>query len=220
MKIHWFLFLAFIVVGCSYFNPPPPKLPPDNREEVTWVVEKIMAKWRYMPHKRLRLEHAYVYYNEKFTGLRLEISSQEILEVREARDLLVDFTEDILRELNTDSAISSQLAMGVIEAANLNIEINFESYFQQVDPYYVGTIKLKKGMVYYYAFDVKSKGWYAWHSRVEPYDKTREISLIERAVAEDYQKEHSYGNFLDTAEGPFLPMDSEEFNKPSPERKF
>jgi hypothetical protein len=219
-----YLLLAVLLTGCSYFRPPlPPNLPPDNRQEVTWVVERLMAKWRYMNHKRLRLEHAYVYYNtENFTGLRLEISSQEILEIRDARDLLVDLTDDLLRSINNDPIIADELALGQLSADDLNIEINFESFFGiYVDPFYVGCIKLHHGMAHYYAFDLKgAKGWYVWHSRVEPFEKTREISLIERAAAEDYKREVEATYGIERDKGPFLPVDSDVLINPSPFRKF
>lgn len=216
------LLLTCVLSSCSPFRelPSPAKVPQD-REEVTWVIERIMADWRYKRHQRLRLEHAYMYYGENFTNLRLEISSQEILEVREARNLLVDLTEDILRGVNTDPIISSQLAVGSMQPDQLHIEISFESFFGRfVDPYFVGCIKLKNGMAYYYAFDLKTDGWNAWHSRVEPYAKTREISMFERAADSEAKMMYTEEFRQDSSEGNFTPLDADELENPSPFRKF
>lgn len=217
------LIIFLFLTGCA--KPAPPPEVTVNEEEVTWVVEKVMAKWKHKRHQRLRLEHAYVYFGDTINGLRLEISSQEILELEEARNLLVDFVEDLLRDINTNPIITSELAIGSLSADNLNIAINFESFFgRYVDPYYVGNIKLKKGMAYYYAFDLKAEGWYAWKSRVEPYTKTREISMLERAAeneaVEEINAEYPYSADTLSREGEYVPINQIDFVDPSPLRKF
>lgn len=178
-----FLFMA----GCTtvYHESPPVKV--IDSEEMTWIVEKTMAKYKHAKGKRLRLEHSVVCYDTDITGLRLEISSQEIIGMCEARDLLVDLVEDFLREINSDPIVSDQLAAYPFSPNNLQIEINFESFFGlYVDPFYVGCIELRNGMARYSAFDMKDDRWHSWHSKVEPYVKAREISMIGRAADEDF----------------------------------
>ncbi|MBA2727977.1 MAG: hypothetical protein H0U49_07380 [Parachlamydiaceae bacterium] len=217
------LVLALFFTGCAKPAPPPVKVV--QEEEVTWVVEKIMAKWKHRRGQRLRLEHAYVYFGDTIKGLRLEISSQEILEVPEARNLLVDFVEELLRDINTDPLITSQLALGTLTPDDLSIVMNFESFFgRYVDPFYVGNIKLKRGIAYYYAFELKYEGWYAWKSRVEPYDKTREISILERAAEKEAVQQinvdHPFSTDTLIREGIIAPVNQDDFSDPSPLRKF
>lgn len=160
-----------------------------NSEEMTWIVETVMSKWRHEPGRRLKLEHSSLYYNTTISALRLEISSQEIVEIDVARALLVDLVEDILREINSNPIISNELISYPFTPNQLRIDINFESFHGiYVDPYYVGCVCLSDGMVRYNAFDMKDDQWYTWHSRVEPYTKSREISVIERAADKKFRE--------------------------------
>ncbi len=218
------LLLALFFSGCVA-RPLPPPVKTVNEEEVTWAVERIMAKWKHKRGQRLRLEHAFVYFGDTIHGLRLEISSQEILEVPDARNLLVDLVDDILRTTNTDPIIASQLTLGTLTPDNLNISINFESFYNQyVDPFYVGCIKLKRGMAYYYAANLKVEGWYAWQSRVEPFVKTREISILERAAEKEAVQQvnvdHPFSQDTLEREGIDVPINEDDFDDPSPLRKF
>lgn len=154
-----------------------------HSDEMTWIVESVMAKWRHEEGRRLKLEHSSLYYNTTISSLRLEISSQEILEIDAARDLLVDFVEDMLREINSNPIVSNELISYPFTPNQLHVEINFESFHGiYVDPFYVGCICLHNGMARYNAFDMKDEDWYTWHSRVEPYTKSREISTLSRAA--------------------------------------
>lgn len=177
-----FLVLAGLgfLVSCTAAHGPWVKVV--DTEEMTWIVQKVAADWKHNQGQRLRLEHSQVHYTNKFTTLSLEFSSQEILEVEQARNLLVDLTEQLLREINTNPIVGGELA-STFTADNLSIEINFESYLgEYVDPFYVGCAKLHHGFAYYYAFDLKDENRYSWHSRVEPYFKTREVSMLSRAA--------------------------------------
>ncbi len=179
------LLLSF---GCTsvYHDSCPVKVV--DSEEMTWIVEKNMIKYKYAPGRRLKLEHSSLCYDDSsILGLRLEISSQEILKICEARDLLVALVEDFMREINADPIIAEELGVYPFTPDRLHIEINFESFFgTYVDPFYVGCIQMRAGMVRYSAFDMKDERWHSWHSRVEPYIKTRELSILERAAKEDY----------------------------------
>lgn len=183
------LICFMLFFGCTsvYHESPPVKV--IDSEEMTWIVEKIMAKYKHVEGRRLKLEHSSVCYDTAIIGLRLEISSQEILMMCQARDLLVDLVEDFLREINSDPILGDQLASYPFSANHLQIEINFESFFGiYVDPFYIGCIQLRNGMVRYSAFDMKDEHWHSWHSKVEPYVKSRELSKIARAADEDYEE--------------------------------
>lgn len=182
------LICMLLFTGCStiYHDSAPVKV--IDSEEMTWIVEKTMTKYRYAEGRRLKLEHSAVCYDTAITGLRLEISSQEIITMCEARDLLVDLVEDFLREINSNPILGDQMSSYPFTASNMNIEINFESFFgMYVDPFYIGCIQLRNGMARYAAFDMKDEKWHSWHSKVESYAKSRELSMIARAAEKDYE---------------------------------
>lgn len=204
-----FIFLAvlFLLPSCSVYEYMPPPVKVVESEEFTWIIAKQMAKWKHEKGRRLKLEHSQLHYNlQGVSWLRLELSSQEILEVDDARDLFVDFVEDLLQRVNSSPLAADQIADYPFTADNLSIEINFESYFgYYVDPFYVGCISMEDGIVRYNAFDLKDQEWYSWHSRVEPYTKSREVSLITRAADKEYREERSQDcpNYLDN----YFPLD-------------
>lgn len=179
-------FLLF--AGCTsvYHDSCPVKV--INSEEMTWIVEKVMVKYKYAEGRRLKLEHSAVCYDTAITGLRVEISSQEILTMCKARDLLVELVEDFLREINSDPIISNELTSYPFTPNRLQVSINFESFFGiYVDPFYIGCIEMRNGMVRYSAFDMKDERWHSWHSKVEPYTKSRELSTLAHAAEVDYE---------------------------------
>jgi hypothetical protein len=185
------LICLLLFCGCTvqkYFAP----VKVIDSEEVTWVVSSVMANRKHQRYQRLKLEHSNVHYGvDGITSIHLEISSQEILEIDKARNLFVDFVEDFLRTVNSNPIISGQIPDYPFTANNLHIEINFESFYGiYCDPFYIGCICLSNGMVRYSAFDMKNEYWHSWHSRVEPYTKTRELSILERAADKQYDDEH------------------------------
>ena len=100
--------------------------------------------------------------------------------------------EYILGEINRDPLLNGQLAQYPFTADNLDISILCESYMPTyIDPFYVGCIKLKHGYSYFYAADEKDQNLYSWHSRVEPYVKSREFIMLERAAESEYRKNHN-----------------------------
>ena len=161
-----------------------------NTEEVVWLVQRAATKFKH--EKTLRHEHSRVLFDSTgFTRLGIQFSTQDILEVNEARALLVDFVEYILGEINRDPLLCGQLAAYPFSAERLDVIILCESLYQQyLDPFYIGCIKLKRGTSYFYAADAADQNIYSWHSRVEPYYKSREFIMLERAAEKEYQKEH------------------------------
>lgn len=185
---------ATTLAGCATYRSGP-KLFIDS-SEMTYIVQRQMAKYRHEKTRRLRLEHSRFEYSTGTPYMHLEMSSQSILEVKEARYLLVDFVEDLLKGINLNPIIAAQLP-STFTADQLDIEINFESYLgEYVDPFYVGCIELKCGMAYYYAFDLKDENRYSWHSRVEPYATSREVATLERAAEGEFMAEHGCPSFF------------------------
>lgn len=182
------LFCMLALTNCA---PRPVECPPDvNIEEMTWLVQRAAVKFKHECF--LRHEHSRVVYdNSGFLRLEFQFSTQDIMEVDEARGLLVDYVEFVLGEINRDALLCGQLSQYPFTADNLDIIILCESFLPSyVDPFYVGCIKLKHGYSYFYAADEKDQSLYSWHSRVEPYAKSREFINLERAAEREYSREH------------------------------
>ena len=196
MRILSFICFLFLC-GCTAPRAAPVPVKIVDSEEMTWIVEKVTARWKHRDYQRLKLEHSQLHYNlDGITSLNLELSSQEILEVCPARDLLVDFVEELLLEININPIISDQLASVPFTPDLISLEINFESFHGTfVDPFFIGCICMSDGMVRYSAFDMKEemlwRSYRSWHSQVEPYTKSREISKIGRAADKAFQEERN-----------------------------
>ena len=147
--------------------------------EIVHVIQNYLAYLRHEKH--LRLEDSGVWYNETINTVRMEFISQDVLEVREARMLLVDIVEGLLVELNKNPVLAPEYITYPLTPQQLEIYVNFESFHgEYVDPYYVGWMYLEDGICYYYAFDLKQDGLNFWDYRIEPYYKSREFVIYER----------------------------------------
>lgn len=149
------------------------------------AVEIVHSIQHFLPYlrfeKHLRLEDSKVWYNDKVNTIHMEFTSQDVLEIREARMLLVDLVEGLLAELNRNPIIAPEFIQYPLNPDNLEIYIDFESFHGDfVDPFYVGWLKLEGGVTTFYAFDVKIDGTNIWNFRIEPYFKSRELTVFER----------------------------------------
>lgn len=153
--------------------------------EFTHAIQHYTAYLKHVKH--LRLEDSAVYYHDYANTVRMEFTSQDVLELCEARELIVDVVEGLLVEINRNPILAPQLVNYPFTSANLEIYIRFESFEGiYVDPYYVGWVGLEDDIVHFYAFDIKM--WQnheegsanIWDYRYEPYFKSREIVLYER----------------------------------------
>lgn len=181
-----FLLFVLLISGCAW-RTTDIDLDADQTEwsvaiDEVEIVHALQHYFAYLRHeKHLRLEDASVWYNNSVNSVRLEFISQDVLEVREARFLLVDLVEGLLAELNRNPVIAPSLVTYPLTPDHLEIYINFESYHGvYVDPYYVGYIKLENGQATYDAFDIKTLGRNNWDFRTEPYEKSREYTVFER----------------------------------------
>lgn len=191
-----FLILSMTALFCTscYMGKQDPGL----EEEGYWaqmidspeIVHTIQHYLAYLRHeKHLRLEDSRIFYNETINTVRMEFTSQDVLEVREARFLLVDVVEGLLAELNKNPVLAPEFVTYPLTPDQLEIYIDFESFHGiHVDPYYVGYIMLEAGMAHFWAFDTKENGLNHWDYRIEPYEKSREFTVYERE-AEDMFKE-------------------------------
>ncbi len=191
MRCFFTLFLLlFTLTACEnpqFWYPPQPIQRDYDSDAFTNVTLHQAARWR---HKhRWYLEDSFIYYDDFGTvnKIRLQYRTQNLLELQEARALLVDLVEEYLEllQVNPDTAIN--LAPG-FSACNLLIYIDFQSYWGLYgDPQLIGWVVLQDGIAYYYDFDVKNIYVDYWFSRIESYNKSKEVVRIERLAEEDYE---------------------------------
>ena len=185
IKLFSFSACALMLYGCSCccMDGEGDWVKKIDSEEATYVIQRVMPYLRHAKH--LRLENAAIYYNDTIHTVRLEFISQDVLEVKEARFLIVDTVEGLLTELNRNPILAPELLTYPLTADRLEIYIDFESFHgNYVDPYYVGYTQLEDGIVSFYAFDTKYPRVTLWDCRTEPYEKSREIAIYER----EYEK--------------------------------
>ena len=72
--------------------------------EIVHVIQNYLAYLRHEKH--LRLEDSGVYYNDYINAIRMEFICMDLLEVREARMLLVDLVEGLLVEMNKNPVLT------------------------------------------------------------------------------------------------------------------
>lgn len=150
--------------------------------------------------KKLQLEDSVVYYGGHGTyieKMRLTFTSQSILELKEARDLLVDVVDGLLAALNDNEELGPLISGFPPSADDLEVCIKFESYLGlYVDKMYVHWMLLQDGRSYFYAFDLTNefrlwdRDCECWHERVEPFYKSRQIVTIEREAEKAYKEKH------------------------------
>ncbi len=181
---------------CTFFNP-------DSKDEelirgdgtagyevinsapVTSIVQNLAVDAKHKQH--LRLEQAKSYYDGGLKTIQLEFISQDIIEMCEARELIVDLTENLLAKLNQDPVLAGDFVSYPFTPCNLEIYITFESYFgKYVDCSYIRWIGLEDDMVTYYTFDLIDNVKNRWHSRRETYATSREIVVYEREAEREY----------------------------------
>lgn len=192
------LFLLTLLAGCYPKHVPPQRDPKwlANREvlkerpsdALTFAVEEYAVGLKY--DKRLHLEHAYACVNEEGPIIKLEFITQHILELCEARQLLVDVVEGLVDKLNTNY-IEEEFRPYPFAANQIELKIIFESFYVIYDdPMYIGEIVLEDGMSYFYAANVKNDKLDCWDAHQEPYFKSASIAHAQRTAEKEYKMAH------------------------------
>lgn len=196
------LFLAVLLVylsGCSGRHlpwiadqegwPVPPGIEDIHSEEVTAIVQDIAVEFKHSDH--LRLEFATTYFDMGIRTIQLEFTTQDIVELCDARKTIVDLTEALLARLNQNPILGSEFASYPFRSENLEIYITYETYFgRYVDPYYIHWTELEDDVVTFYTFSVDDLTKFCWHKRTEPYATVREIVLYQREAERKYEELH------------------------------
>lgn len=175
--------LSLLLAGCqSKIVPSGPWVKKIDSEELSKLVINFSVKMKVEKH--LELEDSWASYNDTVSQINLQYSSQRLLTLYDARLLLVELVEEFLYRLNNNTIVSYELDRYPFTADDLDIQINFESYYgRYIDELYIGLIWLQKGCVHFFAFDKKdlSLNGIDWkHSRNEPYFKSRELALLKK----------------------------------------
>lgn len=165
-----------------------------NEPEVVFAVQKVLAYLRYVKH--LRLEDAGVCYNPALHLISLEFTSQDVLEVKEARYIIVDLAQAMLAEFNTNPALASTFVQYPLTPLQLEVYIDFESFEGlYVDPFYVGYLTLLNGEVIFYASDNKLFGpdrlseTNVWNLRTEAFETSLSVVIFERESEKLFQEQ-------------------------------
>ncbi len=185
-----------------------------DTNELVHVVQQYVAYLKYVKH--LRLEDCKVYYIDSVNTIHMEFLSQDLLEVGEARMLMVDLVEGLLAALNQDPILGPQFITYPLTPRQLEIFVDFESFDGIYDdPYYVGWMEMEQETATYYAFNLKYTGWdygsqlYGgldyWNYRTEPYTKSREIVIHER------EGENMFKQVFETEQNTPNPLTKEQY---------
>lgn len=176
------IFLGLFVTGCrSKVVPEGPWVQKIDSWELSRIVIYFSAEMKALYH--LDLEDSYAAYEDNVKKICLRYSSQRLLNLYEARLLIVELVDEFLERLNSNGVIGFELETYPFTANDLDVRINFESYYgKYCDEQYIGFIWLQRGCVYFYAFDRKDLNIDWDHNRIEPYTKSRELALIKKEV--------------------------------------
>lgn len=166
-----------------------------DTDDFSQVVWDYVTELKY--DHRLHIENAMVCFDGD-SKIRLQFSTQLILELCEARDLLVTVAEGLLDRVNHSKALSEYLNPYPLTADQLEIYIDFQSFYGIYDdPFYIGWVVLEEGMSYFYAFNLKDKRLNThqyrfdfWNSRIEPYFKSRSFVYAQREAERKYKESH------------------------------
>lgn len=182
LAILW-IFLAAALISCQPTEGQDgPVVKKIDSEELSRIIVNFATKMKIDKH--LELEDSWAAYDDSILRVCIQFSSQRLLTVYDARLLMVEVVEELLYRLNNNSIISFELARFPFTARDLDVKINFESFYgRYIDEQYIGMAWLQAGCVHFYAFDRKdpSLNGIDWdHHRFEPYTKSRELALLKK----------------------------------------
>jgi len=165
-----------------------------NYEEVegpliTEVLYEYAAELRI--DKNLHLEDSCVREEDGRHYIRLDFSSQDILDLPDARYLLVDLVEGFLNKLNDDGDVIEENDGRSFNSKDLEIYIEFESFFTAyVDLDYVAFVSLRAGLSHFYAGDSREANPTCWHKHGETYLQSLHITNASRRGERLYQEKN------------------------------
>lgn len=194
------LILLLFLTSCCYVPewmapyPPwetlPKAKPVIHTEEATHIVQEFTVEL--LHEKNLHLERAKTCYDENgIQRIQMEFITQDLIELCEARKLIVDITESMLAKLNQDTILGPEFANFPIRPENLELYITYESYYgKYVDPRYILWICLEDGEVTFYTWELAYDANRCWSCKTESYATSREIVVYQREAESKYEETH------------------------------
>lgn len=186
-----FLLMTLCLTGCGGFFFERDRLPPDLAFSDAASEAVIKFGYTLRRERGLFLEDAQVFGDDEsgIERIMLVFSSQDIMEICDARELVVDIVEGALQAI--DKNVEDELAVHPFPVENLRIYIEFESFYSRfADPTYMGWIDVEDGIVSFYAFDTKDEKRNRWLQRKEHYFQSYAYVTHERAAAKEYEEAH------------------------------
>lgn len=156
------------------------------------------------------LEDSYFCYVDKIRKIRLDFSTMDIVEMCEARHILVDVVDSFLANVNGHPELRDRLEPRPFTPDELEVNIRFISYFPRyVDGMYMGWMQLRNGISYFYAANAQDSNDPYWNKRSEYYWKSRLFSKAQLEAEAKYREEQSELPAVDIDEGEQFFLDIE-----------
>ena len=186
MRILPLCFVALATAGCmkiAEMHPQPiiDEHPYDaaGMKEMTQLVINYSVELEHT--LQMELENSRVFFDEKIQKLRLDFSSQNIVDLCKARAQLVDITDGYLNRINSDAIVKRNLAHYPFAPEDIEIHITYGSDFvTHVDPTYTSAAILENGIAYFYNGELEEPQSDIWKQRIEPYEKTQQFVRFRR----------------------------------------
>ncbi len=195
-----FLFFSLLTLSscgrCKFDYCVPRCVPASVQEQMTRHATATATKFHF--EERLFFEDSKYYCNPgQIYAARFDFSSMALLELKEARELLVDVVEDYLARVNSDPLIQPYLINGALSGDDMQVYVNFKSFWGlYLDFKYVGWITLERGCSNFYAFNMRSTKTEFVNWRSEAYINSEEIVRISREEEAAYLESIAEEDFL------------------------
>lgn len=165
-KLRWVFAVAFLMVAPSCSTYRDCSYCPDlTRTVISWACLLEQKEFHY-----LKLESSAAHFDDYLTGLCVRFSSTDLIDLCEARKLIVAVAEGFVDGINYNPNLMDSLYDGYFSPDQLDIVITFESLFgQYVDERYINQIRLQGGCVTYFAFNSFDSKAYMFHRHKESY---------------------------------------------------
>jgi len=189
MNLIFTIFALLALTSCGCFNIGKEIVLVDivDVESISRVIVEYSTELEHTRH--LTLKDSYVEYeNHMLKNIRIEYQSQDVLEMREARAVIVDVVENFLVQLNGIPDLQEEIGR-TLTANDLQIFIDYNSYHTRyVNPDYVAFVYMYNGFTSIYAGTVRNHLSNNWHVRHESYQESLAVDTFYREGYDIYNE--------------------------------